>query len=67
MERSTWSKLWGMLLRERIKYVVSRRQYMDSSRVHRRGLRSLASPVLALVFIVVTQITLCLFDVLNLA
>ena len=30
---------------------------MDSSRVHERGLRSLASPSLTLIFIVVTQIT----------
>ena len=45
-----WSNLWGMLLGGRIKPVISLRQYMDSSRVHRRGLRSLVSPSLAFVF-----------------
>jgi len=40
---------------------------MDSSRVHGRGLKSLTSPSLALIFIVVTQITLYLFSVLSLA
>jgi len=33
--------------------------YMNSSRVQGHGLRSLASPSLTLIFIVVTQITLC--------
>jgi len=47
---SIWSNLWGMLLRESIKSVVSERQYMDSSRVHGRGLRSLALPSLTLIF-----------------
>jgi len=38
---------------------------MDSSTVHGRGFRSLASPSLALVFIIVTQITLSLFRILS--
>jgi len=57
----------GMLLRERINYVVSGSQYMNSSRVYEHGLRSLASTSLALVFIIVTQITLSLFGVPSLA
>ena len=48
-----------MLLRGRIKYVVSGRKYMDSSRVHGHDLKSLVSPPLALISIVVT-ISLCL-------
>ena len=57
----------GYVAQGRIKSVVSRRQYMDSSRVHGRDLRSLISPSLALIFIVVTQIIVSLFGVLSVA
>jgi len=44
------------------KFVVSRKQYMDSSRVHQgRGLRSSALSFLVLAFTCVIQITLSLF------
>ena len=65
--RYIWSNLQGMLLRERIKYVISGRQYIGSSRVRRHGLRSLASQSLTLIFIVSTQISRCLFRILSLA
>ena len=55
------------LLRGRIKYVASRRLYIDSSRVHGRGLRSSALPSLTLAFILVTQFTLFLFGAQSLA
>ena len=51
------SNIWGMLLRGKIKFVISRRQYIGSNRVCEHGLRSLASPSLTFVFIVVTQTT----------
>ena len=43
-KRYTWSNLRSMLFWRRIKSVISGKQYMDSSRVHERDLRSLASP-----------------------
>jgi len=46
--------------------IILGRQYMDLSIVYGHGLRSLASPSLALIFIVVTHITLSLFSVLSL-
>ena len=46
-----------MLLKERIKYVVSKRLFMASSRVQGRGLRSSTLSFLVLIFIDVTQIT----------
>jgi len=64
--RYIWSNLPGMLLRRRIKSDISRRQYMDSSRIHEHGLKSLASPSLALIFIGIIQITLSLFGILSL-
>ena len=57
----------GYVAHGRIKFVVSRRQYIDSSRVQGHDLRSLASPYLILIFIVAIQITLFLFGVLSLA
>jgi len=57
----------GMVLRGRIRFVISKRQYMASSRVHRRGLRSSTLPSLALVFTGVTQITLSSSDTQSLA
>ena len=51
----------------RIKFVVSRRLSMVSSRVHGRDLRSSALPSLTLVFTDVTQITLSLFGAQSLA
>jgi len=53
----------GSVAQGRIKYVVSRRLTMASSRVHGRGLRSSTLLSLALVFTCVTQITLSLFDI----
>jgi len=51
------SNLQVMLLRGRIKSVVSKRQSMISTKVHGRGLRSLALPSPVLVFTSVAQIT----------
>jgi len=51
--------------RGRIKFIVSGRQYMNSSRVHMCDLRSLTLPFLTLGFIVVTQITLSLLSILS--
>jgi len=45
-----------------IKYVVSRRLFMASSKIQGRGLRSSALPSLALIFTSVIQITLSSFD-----
>ena len=49
------------------KSVVSRRLYIDSSRVQGRGLRSSVLPFLVLAFADVIQITLSSFDAQDLA
>jgi len=62
-----WSNLQAMLLGGRQKSFISRRPYMDSSKIQKRGLRSSTLPFLVLAFTSVIQITVSLFDAQNLA
>jgi len=56
-----WSNPQAMVLRREQKSIISRRPYMDSSRVQERDLRSSALPFLLLDFNSVVQITLSSF------
>jgi len=49
------------IAQRRTKFVVSKRPYIDSSRVQERDLKSSALPFLVLIFTGVTQITLFSF------
>ena len=60
-------QLSGYITHQRIKYVVSKRPYIASSKVHGGGSKYSALPSLALIFTCDSQITLSMSATQNLA